>query len=354
MLTSISILWYDIPSGVTLPTDINESDFRPLQPEVYDDFPTEESNASKIPHIFHQTYIDEMIPESYVKYVQSVLKYNPNWTYYLWTDKSARELIANKYPYLLSTWDNYKSGINRGDALRYVVLYEFGGVYLDLDYEIFRSFDRVTMKYACIFPPEPLEQAIFRMNTFLINNAIMMCRPKHPFLKQMLNSLPVFRSMADQIDVAGPCFVTHQFLVYNNISGDEMRSEKTDESSNSPYFYKGKLLEDGFDSVYIPNTRYFMDTLDDHIFSEYKYYRLCNGFKTLNLLTQRACVDLKRRGFKRKPSKYVFAKHHWGQTYAASTKRLAWIKSWFVKPYYNITEIVPHAKIYKDSIHSTT
>ena len=59
----------------------------------------------------------------------------PEYQHILWTDKSARNLISTHYPWFLPTYDNYKHNINRADAVRYFILYHYGGIYADLDYE---------------------------------------------------------------------------------------------------------------------------------------------------------------------------------------------------------------------------
>lgn len=276
---------------------------------------------------------------------------NPDWTYYFWTDESARKLIAEKHPYFLSTWDNYRTGINRADALRYIILYEFGGIYADLDVENIRPLDRATMKYACIFPSEPIVQGILRLNLpFLINNAIMMCRPKHPFLKQMIEALPFHRPMADQIDLAGPCFVTSQFLIYNNISGDQYLMEKKHHTDSAPYFYTGSRPDDDKDGIYVPNTRYFLDTLDTHYPDDVNYHEWCTSdFENLSALKKRACADLQRRGYIREQSTYTFTIHHWSQTYFKANTRQKlkkYIRDKITTPFTDIRYIVSQCKIY--------
>ena len=60
----------------------------------------------------------------------------PDHRYILWDDASARELIESKFSFFLQTYDSYPMNIQRVDASRYFILYHFGGVYADLDYEI--------------------------------------------------------------------------------------------------------------------------------------------------------------------------------------------------------------------------
>jgi hypothetical protein len=58
------------------------------------------------------------------------LAYHPGWEAHLWTDEKASAFINEKFPLLKEMWDGYKYPIQRVDALRYLVLYEYGGTCL--------------------------------------------------------------------------------------------------------------------------------------------------------------------------------------------------------------------------------
>lgn len=51
----------------------------------------------------------------------------------LWTEQSSRELIAEYFPWFLSTYEGYAHPVQRVDTVRYFALQHFGGIYLDLD-----------------------------------------------------------------------------------------------------------------------------------------------------------------------------------------------------------------------------
>jgi hypothetical protein len=50
----------------------------------------------------------------------------------LWTDENAGAFIAEKFPSFKPIWDGYRFPIERIDALRYLLLYEFGGEFFTL------------------------------------------------------------------------------------------------------------------------------------------------------------------------------------------------------------------------------
>ncbi|KAL4219255.1 hypothetical protein ACF0H5_021837 [Mactra antiquata] len=333
---------------VKLPRGVDENSYIPYEPEITSDFPTSVKEIPIIPHIIHQTYKTEDIPNYYAGFAKTFVDLNPTWQYYFWTDKAARQLIQDKHSHLLPLWDNYHDPINKADALRYVVLYEYGGVYVDLDFECLRPLDRVTYKYSCIIPTEPFEQIAFRLyQPFLINNAILMTRPKHPFFKQLIDNLIYFQMQETNTDRVGPMFVTTQYLLYNKFNASDVQKVAHAPGSTSPYIYKGRLPEDHEDAIYVPNTRYFMDSMDTHGFKETRYYWKCRDFNGLDVLQQRACIELKKRGFNRKPNEFTFTKHHWFQAYNPLARFLKYYFGWFFKvPKVNIFAIAPRSKIY--------
>jgi len=71
--------------------------------------------------------------------VQSCLDVHPGWESHLWTDETASAFVADKFPALKDMWDSYRYPIERIDALRYMVLYEYGGVVLDMDLKCRRA-----------------------------------------------------------------------------------------------------------------------------------------------------------------------------------------------------------------------
>jgi mannosyltransferase OCH1-like enzyme len=91
--------------------------------------------------IIHQVWINDTfygktkkdIPEKWLKGPEMWKKYHPDWEYILWTDDKSRQLIQEKHPEYLDIYDNMEYLIQRADMIRYFILYDFGGMYIDLD-----------------------------------------------------------------------------------------------------------------------------------------------------------------------------------------------------------------------------
>lgn len=60
---------------------------------------------------------------------QSCLDLHPDWEAYLWTDDTANKFVSDHFPEIYDMWRNYRYPIEKIDALRYMVLYHYGGEY---------------------------------------------------------------------------------------------------------------------------------------------------------------------------------------------------------------------------------
>lgn len=103
-----------------------------------------------IPKIIHQTWKDENIPHDMFKgeWVDSWKHLHPSWEYKFWTDADIKEFMETKFPDFMDRFNAYPKNIQRVDAFRYFVLYEYGGLYADLDFECLRKFDPIFDEYA--------------------------------------------------------------------------------------------------------------------------------------------------------------------------------------------------------------
>ncbi|KAK0666524.1 hypothetical protein QBC41DRAFT_358020 [Cercophora samala] len=102
------------------------------------------AGEDKVPGILHHIALgpQENQKEGWQEARERCVELHPGWDAMLWTDEKADELVREHYPEMLGLWegeDGYKYGIQRVDALRYMVLYRFGGVILDMDLQCKRA-----------------------------------------------------------------------------------------------------------------------------------------------------------------------------------------------------------------------
>ena len=65
----------------------------------------------------------------------------PDWQYVFLTDAAMHAFVFETYPELYGPFCALPYSIQRADILRYLWLYKYGGLYIDLDYEVRRPFD---------------------------------------------------------------------------------------------------------------------------------------------------------------------------------------------------------------------
>jgi len=114
---------------------------------------TDKSVASLIPRKIHQIWI-QFDPDNY-KLISDNEKFKiqnertikfcemNDIEYTLHTDESCNELILSKYPEHYNFYNNLRYPTQRCDFLRYLIIYEYGGLYLDMDVSPLRDLSEV-------------------------------------------------------------------------------------------------------------------------------------------------------------------------------------------------------------------
>ena len=135
-----------------------------------------------IPKIIHQTWKTTEIPEQWKSSVQKYQALSAHgFQYILWTDDDNRNLIATEFPWFLDQFDAYPYGIQRADAIRYFILYKYGGIYSDLDIQPKDNFPAFVDMYqhADICLPSTKSGNAFAGQNF--SNCFMMSSPECDF-----------------------------------------------------------------------------------------------------------------------------------------------------------------------------
>lgn len=95
------------------------------------------SGPDAIPKMIHQIWLGSEIPEQYKVWGETWKKFHPTWTYKLWTDKDVAEFgMVNQKPFNQSQNVGQKS-----DIFRQEILFRYGGLYVDTDFECLKPFD---------------------------------------------------------------------------------------------------------------------------------------------------------------------------------------------------------------------
>ncbi|KAJ7665503.1 nucleotide-diphospho-sugar transferase [Mycena rosella] len=181
---------------------------------------TEHGQVERIPRILHQTWKTGTLPDKWKSISQECRDMMPDYKYMLWTDESSREFIARHYPWFLNTFDDYSYAILRADAIRYFVLYHYGGIYLDLDIGCLRPLDPLLV-YPVILP---------KTIPVGVSNDLMFAQKHHPFLAQTIHNLATFDhswvlNYPTVMFSTGPMFLSVQYGIFTSqrVQGGNVR-----------------------------------------------------------------------------------------------------------------------------------
>ena len=156
------------------------------------------SNLLSIPKVVHFIWIGvKPFPRDSIENVRSWIAKHPNWIFKFWTDRpralphpqmqevriqDLRFTVLEKY-YRQS--DNYGE---QSDLLRYEILFQEGGVYVDHDVKCLRSFEELNKAYNFYCGME-LPRKTSLSSSVLPTNSIIGSSAGHPILKYCINWL---------------------------------------------------------------------------------------------------------------------------------------------------------------------
>lgn len=136
-----------------------------------------------IPRTIHQVWLGYTGAEPPPHFGRAAVTWqtmNPGWEYRRWSGADVEALIASTRPDLLAYYRDLPYWVQKADAARYLILYEHGGVYADLDIVCLKSFDAFVDAEAVLAPTKPLG----------VSNDLMMASARHPLFGMLVDELP--------------------------------------------------------------------------------------------------------------------------------------------------------------------
>lgn len=143
--------------------------------------------------ILHQSWLDPVIcnntctPAKYLRHCQSLKDANPNWEYRLWNSDKVRHLLDTSSPYR-EFWEGLVH-IEKCDFARYLILYCFGGLYIDLDFAGRRCLDDLVRDEGWVMwhePPEHVDAQVKHLIDRNVYNGVMYSTPKQGIWLQIM------------------------------------------------------------------------------------------------------------------------------------------------------------------------
>lgn len=134
-----------------------------------------------IPKIIHQIHLgSNPLSIQQLEWQKTWKIYNPDWQHILWNDKSISTLTIQNTTQL----NNCKNFAEKSDILRLEILYQFGGLYIDTDFECLKNINPLIEKYSS------KNLIIFLETKKQIGSAFIISDKNNKLLKKLLDYIP--------------------------------------------------------------------------------------------------------------------------------------------------------------------
>jgi len=95
---------------------------------------------STLPKIIHQAWKNDLLPERNKAWRSTWQRTFPHHQHILWTDEKIYRLLSEDFPWFLPIFNSLPKVIMKVDVARTFILYKYGGLYADMDYEVLADF----------------------------------------------------------------------------------------------------------------------------------------------------------------------------------------------------------------------
>ena len=132
-----------------------------------------------------QTWKTTELSAQHHELVLQMRSHNPDVQNLFFTDQNINQFVLMFFPTYYEVFTSFKYKIQQIDFFRYLAIYHYGGLYLDLDMDITASFDDLDRTKA-IFPVETRDA---ESGNILVGNYAFYAPANHPFLRHIIDCI---------------------------------------------------------------------------------------------------------------------------------------------------------------------
>jgi mannosyltransferase OCH1-like enzyme len=181
-----------------LQQEIDLADFQTYQAlyEKNEKFLNAPSSQVKIPHVVHFIWLGPRpFPPQSVENVRTWLAQNPGWTVKFWTDRERdppcsgmQRILVRDFAFtrLGQCYEQSQNWGEKSDILRYEILFQEGGVYVDHDANCLKPFDNLHSGYDFYCGLETPHPPFVQRN-LTCGNGVIGARPGHPTTRKVID-----------------------------------------------------------------------------------------------------------------------------------------------------------------------
>ena len=253
-------------------------------------------NIHAVPKKIHQVWMqgagdlerlekeDDGIKKHFLRWTKTWKYAHPTWEYKLWDERSISDLVHSDplLKWAAPTYDSYDHFIKKVDFARYLLLFRFGGVALDVDFECLGPLDEILKGSTVIVAEEEPKKLDENGNARMLtiagqslawssNNAFMASSAMHPFW--LLTACEAMRrngidSHMHVLKSTGPVLLTQVVDLYHSMYGSDS-VKVLDRMLFFPLSIEGKAWNERHRCIVEDNCQEtFKDSLAIHHFSQ--------------------------------------------------------------------------------------
>jgi mannosyltransferase OCH1-like enzyme len=185
-----------------------------------------------IPQIIHQTYKNHNLPETYKMCQTEIKRLHPDFEYRFYTDKDMDRLMKTEFSEYYDKFNELPRIIMKIDMFRYFLMYKYGGLYIDMDYLMFKPFDLLNKKVVI-----PCNRENENGEPICLGNCIFASQPNHPYWKFLMDTLftidrkkidyNIDKNIDGNVLGTGPLFIFAMWKKYSKINNDICVSKRS-------------------------------------------------------------------------------------------------------------------------------
>jgi len=149
------------------------------------------NNNGEIPRVIYQTWSSKTLPKKMGECVDRLKKANPTFEYRLFNDAECRQFIKDNYDAdVLEAYDTLLPGAFKADLWRYCILYDKGGVYVDIKFQCEPgfSFEDILLKGENLYIREYNHQGT-GLYSHILYTGIIASKPKNPVFQKCIRQI---------------------------------------------------------------------------------------------------------------------------------------------------------------------
>jgi len=165
-----------------------------------------DDTSHNIPRKIHQIWLGGEMPDRFKKWCDTWREFNPDYEYKLWTDKD----IDHIYIEHRDIFNKARNLGQKSDILRYEILRQQGGIYVDTDFECLKSFDDLLFLDFFTGITTDADAQLYI--------GIIGCVPNHPIMNICATSIKPYAGNDGNgvMNATGPFYFTRCF--FSNVS----------------------------------------------------------------------------------------------------------------------------------------